>query len=175
MDFSETVEPLVRRVVREWAARLHGEPALGPEDLAQELRLRAWELWCSQGRLPDEWEVRDWAWQVLRQHGFSGPTRGNLAAPDPRAEVDVEDLAGFGLGSPTEYEALRAEFWERMSPALRAQCEELAAARSWAELAELWGFPDARACQRYVQGPLRVRMEREGALDLLRALVLKHG
>lgn len=176
------LEARVARVVRDWK-RLATEPAVGPDDLQQELFLRAWDYWQQHKDIPPEGELRKWAWEALRRHGFRGASGGALASPPDSGGVPVEELeadsncdgheaAGHPRLAPSaEYEALRQEFWARMSPALRAQVEELAGARTWRELAQLWGFPDEKACLRYVRGPLRRRMQREGVLEILHALV----
>lgn len=178
-----TLEARVARVVRAWK-RLETEPALGPDDLQQELFLRAWEHWQKCQCIPTENQLRDWVWKILRRkYSFRGPTREELASPSSSAGSSVEELekdsnsdgeraCGHPCLAPSaEYEALRQEFWGRMSPALREQLEELAQARTWAELAKAWGFPHEEACRRYVRGPLRRRMEEEGVLELLHALV----
>lgn len=72
----------------------------------------------------------------------------------------------------SEAEAYRQEFWEQLSPCLRAQLEELAHARTWKELAELWGFRYPMEAYRYARGPLRRRLEREGAAELLKRCVM---
>lgn len=177
-------ERRVARVVQSWAKRLETEPSCGPDDLAQELRLRVWQHWQEHGELPSEPALRDWAWDVLRGFGFVGRQGEALRSPDENCLLqEVEELEADrngedrgcpghpGLAPSAEHEALRHEFWQRLSPALRAQCEELAEARTWAELAALWGFPNEKAVLRYVRGPLRRRMEREGALHILERLI----
>lgn len=67
-----------------------------------------------------------------------------------------------------EAEVCRQTFWQKLSPCLRAQLEELAEANTWEELAERWGFTDRGAVRKYVRGPLRRRLEREGADKWLR-------
>lgn len=74
-----------------------------------------------------------------------------------------------------EVEAYRQEFWERLSPCLRAQLEEIAEAATWQELAEKWGFRHRGEVRRYVRGPLRRRLEREGADKWLRWYVAAGG
>lgn len=66
-----------------------------------------------------------------------------------------------------EAEVYRRTFWEKLSPCLRAQLEELSQVKTWDELAELWGFSDRAAVSKYVRGPLRRRLEREGAAEWL--------
>lgn len=71
-----------------------------------------------------------------------------------------------------EAEAYRQKFWKKLSPCLREQLRELAQAKTWEELAELWGFADGAAVSKYVRGPLRRRLEREGAAKWLKRCVM---
>lgn len=71
-----------------------------------------------------------------------------------------------------EAEVYRQEFWQRLSPCLRAQLEELAKAKTWRELAEMWGYLHPADVRAYVRGPLRRRLEREGAAEWLKRCVM---
>lgn len=72
----------------------------------------------------------------------------------------------------TEATAFRQVFWDQLSPCLREQLRELAGVSSWKDLAELWGFNHHEEVRRYVRGPLRRRLEREGAAEWLRRCVM---
>lgn len=66
-------------------------------------------------------------------------------------------------------------FWEKMedTPALRFQLIELIEARTITELAREWGFTHRNQLVRYLQGPLRRRVNRVAgpdAVNLLRSL-----
>lgn len=176
------LEARVNRVVAAWG-RLDCEPSFGRDDLTQELFLRSWEYWQKHHAIPSENLLRDWSWTILRTYGFKGGTRQDLASPSDcygapveKLEADENGEGNMPAGHPrlvpaAEWEALRELFWEKASPALRTQLEELATARNWTHLAELWGFSHVEECKRYVRGPLRRRLEREGLLELLEKIV----
>jgi len=67
---------------------------------------------------------------------------------------------GTGLIHP-ELDALIDLFWERLSPATRGLLDELAAAPTWGELCEVWGFTTVRGVQLFARNQLRKRVERE--------------
>lgn len=186
--FLARTHPLVQRIVADWANTLEHCAAADADDLAQELLARAWAYVKKTGSVPTENIMRDWARDFMRSLGYRGrsgtlqrelPSRGNTKVEELEQDTNGDAEAARGhprLAPSAELEALRSEFWERLSPALRSQLEELVTVRDERELAALWGFAsngkaDINALRAYLTGPLRRRLEREGALPLLERIV----
>lgn len=91
MDFTEA-EPRIRRLAREWEATISGDPAMGIEDLLQELRWRYWAYWQKTGDHPRSGLMRNWARAAMRSMGYVGDDKAPYIRREPQV-VLAGDIA----------------------------------------------------------------------------------